>query len=122
MRACMAVKPAILYLTTIITTLALIISKVFYLTSVRTPGSADRLLADQPQLKTLVVILAETRAHELTWRSFHDNVLSVLNADLAVCISNETDKDDPFTHAAKYKWLHAEPKDWADAFDNAANC
>ena len=31
--------------------------------------------------KTLVIILSETRAHELTFNNFKDNLLNPLNAD-----------------------------------------
>jgi hypothetical protein len=69
--------------------------------------------------RCLVVILAQTRAHELTWSAFKTNVLDALNADLAVCGSYES--ENPFTQAAKYKWRYDEVDDWADAYRFAAS-
>jgi hypothetical protein len=42
---------------------------------------------------TLVIILSETRASELTFDSFKKNVLDELNADLCVCIGVKPDYD-----------------------------
>ena len=36
--------------------------------------------------KTLVIILSQTREHELTFNSFKKNVIDVLKADLCLCI------------------------------------
>ena len=43
--------------------------------------------------RTLVIILSETRAHELTFDNFKQNVLDVLNADLCVCIGIKDNYD-----------------------------
>ena len=43
--------------------------------------------------KTLVIILSETRASELTFDSFKKNVIDTLNADLCVCIGVKPDYD-----------------------------
>ena len=40
-------------------------------------------------MKTLVIILAQTRAHELTYESFERHLLNPLKADLCVCASVE---------------------------------
>jgi hypothetical protein len=37
--------------------------------------------------KTLVIIIAETRAHEFSYPSFKKNLLDNLDADLALCIA-----------------------------------
>lgn len=73
--------------------------------------------------KTLVIILSETRAHELTFDNFKKNVLDELNADLCVCIGVKPDYnyDNPFYKASKYKFLYNEPDDYADAFEYAYN-
>ena len=72
---------------------------------------------------TLVIILSETRAHELTFNNFKDNLLNPLNADLCICISIKPDYDytNPFYQAAKYKFVYNEPYDFSDAFDYAYN-
>ena len=73
--------------------------------------------------KTLVIILSETRAHELTFDNFKKNVIDELNADLCVCIGIKPDYDynNPFYQLAKYKFLYDEPDDFGDAFDYAYN-
>jgi hypothetical protein len=71
---------------------------------------------------TLVILLAETRAAEITFDSFKTNVLDTLNADLCVCIGIKPDYDysNPFYQLAKYRFLYDEPEDFADAFDYAS--
>jgi hypothetical protein len=74
-------------------------------------------------MKTLVIILGETRAHELTFNNFKENLIDVLNADLCLCIGAKPDYDyeNPFYKLAKYKFLYNEPDDYSDAFDYAYN-
>jgi hypothetical protein len=73
--------------------------------------------------KTLVIILSEIRASELTFDSFKKNVIDTLNADLCVCIGVKPDYDytNPFYKLAKYKFLYNEPEDFGDAFEYAYN-
>ena len=73
------------------------------------------------QPKTLVIILSETRASELTFEGFKENVLNRLNADLCVCIGVKPDYDynNPFYQSAKHRFLYNEPEDFGDAFDYA---
>ena len=73
--------------------------------------------------KTLVIILSETRASELTFDSFKQNVIDELNADLCVCIgvNPNYDYNNPFYQLAKYKFLYNEPEDFGDAFEYAYN-
>ena len=73
--------------------------------------------------KTLVIVLSETRAHELTFDSFKKNVIDVLNADLCLCIGVHPDYDynNPFYKLAKYKFTYNEPDDYGDAFEYAYN-
>lgn len=73
--------------------------------------------------KTLVIILSETRAHELTFESFKKNVIEQLNADLCLCIGVKKDYnfDNPFYNLAKYKFLYNEPEDFAESFEYAYN-
>jgi hypothetical protein len=74
-------------------------------------------------MKTLVIILGETRAHELTFDNFKKNVIDVLNADLCLCIGVKLDYDyyNPFYKLAKYKFLYNEDEDYSGAFDYAYN-
>ena len=73
--------------------------------------------------KTLVIILSETRAHELTFDTFKKNVIDELNADLCVCIGVNPDYDynNPFYQLAKYKFIYDEPQDFGDAMEYAYN-
>jgi hypothetical protein len=73
--------------------------------------------------KTLVIVLSETRASELTFESFKTNVIDELNADLCVCIgiSDNYDYNNPFYNLAKYKFVYDEPEDFGDAFEYAYN-
>ena len=69
--------------------------------------------------KILVIVLSETRAHNLTFDNFKKNVIDVLNADLCLCIGVKSNYDytDPFYNLAKYKFTYDEPNDFGDAFD-----
>lgn len=71
--------------------------------------------------KTLVCILAETRAYKLTWSHFKRNLIDALDADLALCISVPHDYEfsNPFWQFAQYKWDVPEYGDWGQAFDEA---
>lgn len=73
--------------------------------------------------KTLVIVLSETRAHELTFNNFKQNVMDELDADLCLCIGikNDYDYNNPFFNSAKYKFLYDEPNDFGEAFDYAYN-
>jgi len=73
-------------------------------------------------MKTLVIVLSETRAHELTFTNFKENVLDELNADLCVCVGIKPDYDysNPFYQTAKYRFTYDEPDDFGDAFDYAS--
>ena len=73
--------------------------------------------------KTLVIILSETRAYDLTFDNFKKNVIEQLNADLCLCIGIKPNYnyDNPFYNLAKYKFLYEEPDDFGDAFDYAYN-
>lgn len=72
-------------------------------------------------MKTLVIVLSETRAHELTFDNFKENVLDTLDADLCICIGVKPDYDytNPFYNHSKYKFLYNEPDDYGDAFEEA---
>lgn len=69
----------------------------------------------------LVIVLAETRAHEHTFELFKKNVLDNFQADLCLCVADNEreDTDNPFYRHAKYIWRYPEPDDWGTAFDGA---
>lgn len=72
-------------------------------------------------MKTLVIILSETRASELTFDNVKKNLIDTLNADLCVCIgiNNNYDFNNPFYKLAKYHFTYNEPDDYGAAFDYA---
>jgi len=72
---------------------------------------------------TLVIVLSETRASELTFTNFKKNVIDELDADLCVCIGVKSDYDynNPFYKLAKYRFIYDEPVDYGDAFEYAYN-
>jgi hypothetical protein len=74
--------------------------------------------------RVLVCVLAQTRAHQLTWPSFKKHVIDELNADLAVCIGIDAAYDyrNPFWTHAKYRWTVPEYDDYGDGFDWAQRC
>jgi hypothetical protein len=71
--------------------------------------------------KTLVIVLSQTREHELSFDSFKKNILDELSADLCICIGIDQDYDykNPYYVEAKYRFLYNEPDDFADAFEEA---
>ena len=71
--------------------------------------------------KVLVVVLAETRAHEHTFQAFRENVLDLFSADLCLCVAESEfeDANNPFYQHAKYVWTCPEREDWGEAFDEA---
>lgn len=72
--------------------------------------------------RTLVVILAETRAFEFTFDGFKKNLLEVFDADLALCVGDGPNEDttNPFYLHAKYVWTYNEKEDWAISLDEMA--
>ena len=70
--------------------------------------------------KTLVCVLAETRAWQHSWASFKTNVLDALGADLALCIGLPEDYDfqNPFWVNACFRWTSPEYEDYGDGFDD----
>jgi hypothetical protein len=70
--------------------------------------------------KVLVIVLAETRADELTIESFCHNVLQPLKAELALCV-RKTDTEDEYRSHAKYLWEFDESHgSWAEFYDRRA--
>ena len=68
--------------------------------------------------RALVVVLGQTRAWELTFKSFASNVLDPLRADLALCTGRD-DGPNPFYERAKFVWQLEEPDDLGELYDGA---
>jgi hypothetical protein len=73
------------------------------------------------KLKTIVFVIAETRAHKLTWDSFKSNLLDTLGADLGLCVSVPSDYDfsNFFWQHAKYRKCCPDFSDFGEAFSEA---
>ena len=69
--------------------------------------------------KPLVVILCETRSHEVTYEPFQKHVLDALGADLALCIAqnDREDTSNEFYKNAKYIWSFEEKADLTENFE-----
>ncbi len=88
------------------------------------PGCSSR----EPRMtnRVLVVVLAETRAHEVTFGAFKQNLLDRLGADLALCVGDgPRETHNPFYEHAKYVWKFPESRmdgaeDWSAALDEMA--
>ena len=74
--------------------------------------------------RVLVVIMAQLRATQLTWRPFKKYLLDPLDADLALCVGRPSKAEDlarmqldPFFTNAKYIWLYQDPPENAPPED-----
>lgn len=67
-------------------------------------------------MKSLVIVICQTRAHKTVWDSFQRNVLQSLSADLALCVS-KSPSSDAFRENAKYVWEYDDFAEWSEAFD-----
>lgn len=68
------------------------------------------------ELKTLVILLGNARGSEIAWNSLYKNVLSVLNADLALCFGQTENKSASLYQKAKYIWEIEEYTNWSDYY------
>lgn len=68
------------------------------------------------KIKTLVIVLAETRGHSLTFTRFRDLMLQPLEADLALCVGNHAreERNNPFYRRANHLFTLAEPADFGE--------
>ncbi|WP_018970651.1 hypothetical protein [Rubritalea marina] len=68
---------------------------------------------------TLVIVFAETRAIELTYDSFRENFLDVVQGDVALCVADNDfeDKSNPLYQDAVAIWESPEYDDWGDGLE-----
>tara|TARA_B100000674_G_scaffold197521_1_gene161116 strand:+ start:527 stop:769 length:243 start_codon:yes stop_codon:yes gene_type:complete len=57
---------------------------------------------NKKKIKTLICILGQTRAQDITWDSFNKYLLKSLDADLALCIAEKKNKNNHMYKNAKY--------------------
>lgn len=67
-------------------------------------------------MKTLVIIICQTRGYSTTWKTFKENVIDTLDADLALCVS-KSKSSDLFREHADYIWEYDDFEDWSTAYD-----
>ncbi len=71
------------------------------------------------KIKTLICILGQTRAQDITWKSFNKYLLKSLNADLALCVAEKKSKNNHMYKNAKYIWQYKDSIDYTKHFEKA---
>ena len=71
--------------------------------------------------KTLVCILGQTRAQDITWTNFNKYVLKSLNADLALCVAEKKNLNNLMYEKAKFIWKYKDLDDYSKHFYDAQN-
>ena len=74
----------------------------------------SELMLNIHKSKTLVILIGQARGGENAWNSLRRNVLTPLDADLAVMFTGPS----PLDSWAKYVWEIPEYADWSQGFDN----
>ena len=64
------------------------------------------MTASNKKIKTLVCILGQTRAQDITWSNFNNFLLKSLNADLALCVAEKKTSNNQMYKNAKYIWKY----------------
>tara|TARA_A100001015_G_scaffold278035_1_gene337838 strand:- start:1955 stop:3877 length:1923 start_codon:yes stop_codon:yes gene_type:complete len=68
--------------------------------------------------RCLIIILAQTRCHEKTFKNIKYNLIDKLNADLCLCVAEDKYASPSlFNTIAKYNFTITEPDDWGVNFD-----
>jgi hypothetical protein len=70
-------------------------------------------------MKTLVILMGNSRGSEVAWRSLYDRVLLPLNADLAL-VMGKGEKENSLYKRAKYTKFFDEYSDWGECIDMIA--
>jgi hypothetical protein len=74
---------------------------------------------NKKKIKTLVCILGQTRAQDITWNNFNSYLLKSLNADLALCVAEKKTLNNQMYKNAKYIWKYKDLKDYSKHFEDA---
>ena len=69
-------------------------------------------------MKTLVIILGQIRAHELTYQNIKNNLIDRLNADLAICTTSQFDSNNPFFTNSLYKFIFNDENNYYKILEN----
>lgn len=70
---------------------------------------------------TLVIVMGSLRGGEYAWHSMYQNLLDLNQADLALAVGYNPEKNSSLYSRAKYVWEFEEYDDWADALDLIAS-
>ena len=57
------------------------------------------MIVNKKKIKTLICVLGQTRAQDITWESFNKHLLESLGADLALCVAEEKIKTISVSHS-----------------------
>ena len=79
------------------------------------------MIAKNKKNKTLVCILGQTRAQDITWKNFNKYLLKSLNADLALCIAEKKTPNNIMYKKAKFIWNYRDLQDYTKYFSDAQN-
>lgn len=77
------------------------------------------MIAKNKRIKTLVCILGQTRAQDITWKNFNNYLLKSLNADLALCVAEKKSPKNQMYKNAKFIWKYKDTNDYSKYFDYA---
>lgn len=77
------------------------------------------VIVNKKKLKTLVCILGQTRAQDITWENFNKYVLNSLDADLALCVAEKKTTNNMMYKNAKFIWKYNDLPDYTTHFENA---
>ena len=74
---------------------------------------------NKKKIKTLICILGQTRAQDITWDSFNKYLLKSLDADLALCVAEKKNRNNHLYKNAKYVWKYKDSSDYTSYFEKA---
>ena len=77
------------------------------------------MIVKNRKIKTLVCILGQTRAQDITWENFNKHLLKSLNADLALCVAEKKSANNQMYKNAKFIWRYKDTDDYSKYFDTA---
>ena len=75
------------------------------------------MIVNKKKIKTLICVLGQTRAQDITWESFNKYLLESLGADLALCVAEKKNKNNHMYKNAKYIWKYKDSADYTEYFE-----
>ena len=77
------------------------------------------VIVNKKKIKTLICVLGQTRAQDITWESFNKYLLESLGADLALCVAEKKNKNNHMYKNAKFIWKYTDSADYTKYFEKA---